>query len=199
MPTFLKHFDTPETFMSAELAIWWYYARDTAILLLTARKYRRKSYYSNKTDNLLLYPPEHLIKENIVNGRKPKDQPRFNGSKSAQSSTIEWLDGLLTAEDIDILERDTTSIEYLAGKLISLVSDGYGCAVKYDLERERYNCTIYRPPNGKQRKHLGLSGNSPDLRDAILVTLYRFDSKFGGVIDDSSPDASSAKQKRRFG
>ena len=199
MRTVLGHFDSPETFMRPDLQQWWVHAEPVVIAVLTQRKYRGKSFYSNQSNNLLLYPPENLIRRDILNGRKPKNQSRFNGSKSEQPAALEWLDGSLTPEDIDVLEHDETSLEYLAGVLISLVSDGYGCSVKLDIERERFNCTIYRPPSGKQRRHLGLSGHSPNLRDALLVTLYRFNIKYGGVLDDSTVGDSSAKQKRRFG
>lgn len=199
MSTIHPHWDSFETFMPVELAVWWRNALPTAMLLLTHPKYRYKSYFGTSSVNLLIYPPELLIRRKILNGRKPKDQSRFNSSESSKPAPLEWLDGQLTPEDIDILERDTVGIEHLASVLVGLVSDGYGVSVKRDFERERFNCTIYRPPFGKQRRHLGLSGNSPDLRDALLVTLYRFEHKFGGVIDDSSPDDAHPKQARRFG
>lgn len=199
MPVSSLHYDHFSNFMSGELALWFYTAWPTILRVLTDRKYRKKSFWSDSSLNLLLYPPEHLIKENILNGRKPKNQSGTNRVKSDQPPPLEWLDGSLTLEDIDFLEHDATSVEHLASVLISLVSDGYGVSVKFDTVRERYNCTIYRPPTGKQRRHLGLSGNSPTVRDAVAVTLYRFEHKFGGVIDDASLDDAHAQQKRRFG
>jgi len=196
---FSPHKAYPEDLLQPELIQWWTHARGTAMLLLTSPKYRKKLVWSDSSDNILIYPPTHYRKRDILNGRKLKNQSRLNSGRAEQSAPIEWLDGLLAAEDLSVLGSDEATLEHLACRLISLVADGYGVAVKYNSEREQYNCTIYRPPYGDERRHLGLSGFSPDLRDALLVTVYRFDVIFGGRINDSSVDDTRVKQKRRFG
>jgi hypothetical protein len=178
---------------------WWVKALPVVIHLLTAVRYRRPVYNSHLSGNLLVYPPKDLLKEYILNGRKPKGSTTGNGDKPSQSPPLEWINAPLTAEDYIALERDASGLEYLSGLLIGLVCRGYGVSVKYDSERRRYNCTIYRPPSDSNRRHMGLSGFAPDVRDAILVTLYRFELKCRGELTDDLVSDSRNKPERRFG
>lgn len=178
---------------------WWISAKSTILHVLEAPRYRRPAFNSHLSGNLLIYPPESLYKENILNGRKPKSSAGGNGGKPQQSSTLVWVNAPLTAEDYIALERETHGIEYLSAVLIGLVCRGYGISVKYDTERKRYNCTIYRPPSDLNRRHMGLSGFAPDLRDAVLVTLYRFEFKCGGELTDDLVGDSHNQPERRFG
>jgi hypothetical protein len=189
----------PVDFFTPELMIWWTEAWPIARDLLLKPQYRRKTSYSDQSGNLLIYPPDFYIKENKVNGRKPKGDGTKSGVSDKQHLPFRWINSPLTSEDYDYLEQQATSLELLASHLIQLVLRGFGVSVKYDYTRKSYNVCIYRPDNSDGRQPLGLSGHSSDLRDAILVTLYRFSIKLGGEFPDRVDEDTSDKPRRRFG
>jgi len=199
MSFFHVHFSYVEDNMNPELAAWWLTAHVVILRVLTSPKYRRPVWGTTLSGNLLIQPPKNLIMETHMNGRKPKSSSSRNGSIPVQPASLEWINSPLTPEDYDLLEHDSASLEYLSGVLIGLVGRCYGVSVKFDSERRRYNCTIYRSPSDGNRRHLGLSGFAPDLRDSILVTLYRFNVKCGGELTDSLVENSSNQSVRRFG
>lgn len=178
---------------------WWVKYRLQVVTDLERGKRSRRSMFGNQTDNLLFYPPISYITEKKMNGRKPKSNASNNSVKSNQSAPIEWVNAPLSDKDYSRLESDTVELEVLSASLIGLVANGYGVSVKYDFERERFNCVIYRPSVGHFKRSLGLSGHAPDLRDAIAVTLYRLHIICGGALTDDTPTATSHQPSKRFG
>lgn len=199
MPFLSPHFPYPEDHVPTCLLSWWVTARPVILRVLESKRYRRPAWNSHLSGNLLIYPPEYLYKEPILNGRKSKGRTIGNGVVPSQSTPLEWVNAPLTSEDYLALEQSTYGLEYLAGCLVGLVSRGYGVSVKYDSQRKRCNCTIYRPPSDTNRRHLGLSGFASDVRDAVLVTLYRFEHKCGGELSDGLVGDAHNQSQRRFG
>lgn len=197
MSIFHPHFSDPETMLSIPLAIWW---RDTHWLVLRelqAHKYRKGIFGSSLSGNLLIYPPGNLIMESEMNGRKPKSNGDKSRSSNGKSLPFRWINVPLTDQDIDILEGEEIGLEQLALNLIQLVGSGIGVSVKYDNAGKSYVVSLYGSDQLNDRQPCGISGASPNLRDAILVSLYRFGVKLSGSFDgQANPD--SVLQPRRF-
>jgi hypothetical protein len=181
-----------------ELALWWYFNSELFLRCLTQPKYHKPLWGSNLSGNLIIYPPKCDIKEEKMNGRKPK-QPvaRFSDS-NAQPSPLRWINIPLTDKDIALLEGETASLEQLAFAFVSLGMHGLGLSIKYDSTRKSYNCSIYGPDLAANMQPCGVSGAAPDLRDALLVSLFRFNSCLQGSFDGQSAKNPTV-QSRRFG
>lgn len=181
-----------------ELALWWYYNSELFLRCLTQSKYHKPFGQNTVTGNLLIYPPKCNIKDGQMNGRKSK-QPvaRFSDS-DGKPSTLQWINISLTDKDIAILESETGDLEQLAFAYISLGMLGLGLSVKYDSARKSYNVCIYGPDMAANMQSCGVSGAAPDLRDALLVSLYKFNSRLQGSFDGQSVK-NAAIQPRRFG
>ena len=189
----------PVDFFTIELMLWWIKAAPVAMDMLLNPKYRRATFGSTLSGNLLIYPLKNLIMETDMNGRKSKDNGAKHSLPANKSLPFGWVNCPLTSEDYDYLEQQTASLELLTSNLIQLVVRGFGVSVKYDHARKSFNVCIYRPDIGDGRQPLGLSGHSTDVRDAILVTLYRFDHKLGGEFPDRIMEGTSNQPSRRFG
>jgi hypothetical protein len=192
------HFSNFEDASPVQLALWWYYNSELFLRCLTQPKYHNPVWNSHLSGNLIIYPPLCNIKENKMNGRKPK-QPvaRFSDS-DVKSSPLRWINIPLTDKDIDLLEQETASLEQLAFAFVSLGMRGLGLSIKYDSARKSYNCSIYGPDMAANMQSCGVSGAAPDLRDALLVSLFRFNSCLQGSFDGQSAK-NPAVQPRRFG
>lgn len=192
------HFEFPSDQMPIELDLWW---RDNAALfirLLTSQKYHKPQFGSSQTGNLLIYPPKCNIKENILNGRKPKRHGSSVGSSDGKSTAFRWINIQLTSEDIDILEGEEASLEQLAYAFIGLGVRGLGLSVKYDSARKSYSVSIYGPDSTNNMQPCGISGAAPDLRDALLVSLYRFNNRLQGSFDGCASEDTNIQPKRFF-
>jgi len=187
----------PDLSTPAVLLTWWRDNYQVFLRALTYDRYRRFYGQGSISNNLLIYPPECNRMENKLNGRKPQRHERGLGSSNAQPSSIRWINIALTSEDLSILEREEASLEQLAFSFVQLGMFGLGLSIKYDRTRKSYSVSIYRPSDATNVQSLGISGASPDLRDALLVSLYRFNHCLGGSFDNA-PDTDATVQPRRF-
>lgn len=191
------HRTFPEDCLPLEAAIWW---RDNSALFLRCLvqpKFHKNRFGSTNTGNLLIYPPLCYRKEDILNGRKPKRSGGGLGSSDVKSATFQWINVPLTDQDLDILEREKASLEQLALAYISLGVQRLGLAVKYDSARKSYTVSIYGCDIRNDNKPCGISGAAADLRDALLVSLYRFNNCLQGSFDGQT-NSDTAIQPRRF-
>jgi len=191
------HRTFPEDFLPLETALWWRDHSELFLRALTQPKYRSKSQFSSLSGNLLIYPPKCNRMENEMNGRKPKRSSPVAGNSNAKPSTFRWINVTLTAEDIDILERETANLEQLALAFIELGVRGFGLSIKYDSARKSYSVSIYGSDMANNNQPCGISGAAADLRDALLVSLFRFNTCLQGSFDDSTTE-NAAIQPSRF-
>lgn len=187
----------PSDLVPIELNVWWRDNSDLFLRCLTAPKYRVSGLFGTMSGNLLIYPPKCSITEEKMNGRKPKRHGTGLGNSDGQPLPFRWINIPLTSEDISTLERETVDLEQLAFGFIQLGMFGLGLSVKYDSARKSYNVSIYRPSDATHLQPCGISGSAPDLRDALLVSLYRFNNCLEGSFDNA-PDQDVALQSGRF-
>lgn len=180
-----------------ELSLWWLNHSGLFLRMLTSPKYHRPSFNSSLTGNLLIYPPKCSIMERQMNGRKSKRNEPQPSNGNGKSLPFRWVNVPLTSEDIDFLEQQTADLELLAFDYIQLGMHGLGLSVKYDTSRKSYSVSIYRPSDAVHVQPIGISGSAPNLRDALLVSLYRFNHCLEGSFDNA-PDTDDAVQPRRF-
>lgn len=190
------HFREYQDYLPVEAALWWQKVSATALALLTQPKYRHGVYGTKLSENLLIYPPQSVIKENILNGRKPKNVVNKSSGGNANASPFRWINVPLTGQDELILEQETADLEQLAPALIQLVLHGLGVSVKYDNARKSYNCSIYGSDNRNNMQPCGISGASSELRDAILVSLFRFNTCLQGSFDGCTLTDTAVQSKR---
>ena len=186
----------PEEFLDSDTAVWW---RDNAAMffrVLTQEKYRRFYLDGNLSNNLLIYPPGFVQMESKMNGRKPKRPSVGSGSVDDKSVAFKWVNIPLTDQDLDILEQETADLEQLALAFISLGMQRLGLSVKYDRVRESYSVSIYGRDMGNAEKPCGVSGTAADLRDALCVSLYRFNTCLQGSFDGSTVEGTTFQPKR---
>jgi hypothetical protein len=181
-----------------ELALWWYYNSELFLRCLMETKYHKPAFGSTLSPNMLIYPPMCHIKDGKMNGRKSKQPVARFGDSDAQSLPLKWINIPLTAENITLLEGETADLEQLAFAFVSLGMLGLGLSIKYDSTRKSYNCSIYGSDISANNQPCGVSGAAPDLRDALLVSLFRFNSCLQGSFDGQSSKNSNV-QSRRFG
>lgn len=131
-----------------------------------------------------------------MNGRKSKQLGSRSSGGDGKSLPFEWINVPLTAEDFDILERETADIEQLALAFIKLGVQRLGLSIKYDRARESYTVSIYGCDMGNANKPCGISGASSDLRDALLVSLYRFNHCLQGSFDGRTNQNTTIQPKR---
>jgi len=195
----LFHSPFPEDVLPLPVAIWFYETWPVFMLMFTRTRYRRPVWGSNLSGNLLIYPPDYVLNGEKMNDNNAKRNGGRNRGKSEQSPSFQWINVTLTDEDYDQLELVTSDLPTLGAMLVGLVVGGYGVTVKYDSERKRFNCTIYRPGGDNNSRPVGLSSFAPDLRDAIAVTLYKFEVKCGGELKPDTSDNSSNQRRQRWG
>jgi hypothetical protein len=177
---------------------WLVPAIPVILKLLTSPRYRAIDRFSGRSVNLLVQPPKKLIMEGLMSGRKPKTNGGRDSIRDSKSPSFRWVNVPLEDTDFDYLERQEATLEQLALDYVQLATRGFGTSVKYDPARKSFNCCIYGSSAGDDSDKCGLSGHSPDLRDALLVTLYRFDIKLQGEFPAFSSD-STIHKSRRFG
>lgn len=190
-------FNLPCDLLPPDAALWWLKNSDLFLRLLRQGKNGKRPFVGNLSHNLLIYPPEYHKVENEMNGRKPKQsQPRPTHS-DGKPLPFQWINVPLTPEDVSILEREEASLEQLALAYLSVGMRGFGLSCKYDFARKSYTVCIYRPNDGTDVQPCGVSGAASDLRDALLVLLFKFNSGLGGSFDNAAVE-SNAIQSRRF-
>lgn len=191
------HYSFPEDCLPFEAAVWWRDHADLFLRVLTTKKYQYPVFGGTLSGNLLIYPPECNIKEIKLNGRKSTRSGSRSGSGDVKSSPIHWCNIPLTPEDLDLLAKETADLEQLALAFVTVGSVGFGLSVKFDSTGKSFNCSIYGPDLSNDGRPCGVSGRSPDLRDALLVLLFRFNSRLQGSFDGQS-NSDTAIQPRRF-
>lgn len=196
MTLFKLHDSFPENVLPLEAAIWWRDNADLFLRCLTAAKYHRAGFNSHLSPNLIIYPPKCNIMENEMNGRKPSRNVAKPGNRNEQPLPFRWLNIALTSEDLNLLERETANLEQLALAFIQLGVLGLGLSIKYDNARKCYNVSIYGSDNANHMQPCGISGSSADLRDALLVSLYRFNSCLQGSFTGSTAEDSMVQPSR---
>lgn len=191
------HFSFPEDCLPIEAAVWWRDNSDLFLRCLTSVKYRRPVYGTSSSGNLLIYPPKCDIKEEILNGRKPKQSGGGLGTGNNKSAAFQWINVSLTAEDVDTLSKEQADLEQLSLAYIAVGGLGFGLSVKYDSAGKSYTVCIYGPDMANDGRPCGVSGRSSDLRDAILVCLFKFNNRLQGSFDGVS-NQDATVQSRRF-
>ena len=191
------HFGFPEDCLPIEAAIWWRDNYDLFLRCLTSKKYAKPLYGTTVSGNLLIYPPKCDIKESILNGRKSTKSGSRSGAGAGVSTAFQWVNVSLTAEDLDTLAGETADLEQLSLAFVAVGAVGFGLSVKFDSAGKSYTCCIYGPDNANDGRPCGISGRSPDLRDALLVLLFKFNNRLQGSFDGVS-NQDAIVQSRRF-
>ena len=190
------HRTFPEDCLPLEAALWWSNHAELFLRVLTSPKYRRHGQYSNQSENLLIYPPECNVMETNMNGRKSKQLSNRPTNSASQSLPFFWANITLTAEDVDTLSGEKANLEQLALAYISVGAIGLGLSVKYDFVGKSYTVCIYGRDSGNDMRPCGVSGQSSDLRDAILVCLFKFNNRLQGSFDGVSSHDNSIQSTR---
>lgn len=190
------HFGFVEDCLPLEAALWWRDHSELFLRVLTSPRYRRAGYDSDKSGNLLIYPPKCDIKETILNGRKSTKPSTRPATGASESLPFQWINIPLTPEDLAVLSTETAGLEQLSLAYISLGAVGLGLSVKFDFTRKSYTVCIYGPDNAANMRPCGISGQSPDLRDALLVCLYKFNNRLQGSFDGSTGETNSIQSGR---
>jgi len=190
-------YEFPSDYVPIETNIWWRDHSDLFLRCLTQGKYLKPRFNSPSTGNLLIYPPKTNRMENEMNGRKPKRHEPSVGNRDAKSTAFRWINISLTSEDLDILEQETASLEQLAYAFIQLGVFGLGLSVKFDSARKSYTVSIYGSDISNNMQPCGISGSATELRDALLVSLYRFNHGLQGSFDGCT-NKDATVQPNRF-
>jgi len=190
------HWQDPETFLPLETALWWRDHKELFLRALTQPKYRGKSQFSDLSGNLIIYPPKCNRMENEMNGRKPQRHGTGSSNGNGKSLPFKWINVTLTAEDIATLERETASLEQLALAYIELGVLGLGLSIKYDSVRKHFSVSIYGSDMANNNQPCGISGSATELRDALLVSLYRFNTCLQGSFDGSTTSDATVQSGR---
>lgn len=191
------HWEYPESFLPIETALWWRDHSDLFFQVVMSPRYHKAVFGSELSGNLLIYPPKCDIKEDILNGRKLKRSGTGPDSSDGKSLPFQWVNVALADQDFDILERETANIEQLALAYLNLGVQRLGLAVKFDNARKSYTVSVYGSDSRNNMQPCGVSGSAPDLRDALLVLLYKFNNRLQGSFDGSTSQ-NTAVQSRRF-
>ena len=196
MSVLYHHFEEYQEFLPLDAALWFRETKDLVVSMLRSTKFKRGIFGTSLSGQLLIYPPENIRMENILNGRKPKRDGSQPSNGNGKPSTFRWVNIPLTSQDELILEQETADIELLSSSLIQLVVRGFGVSVKYDNARKSYNCSIYGCDLRNNMQPCGISGSASDVRDAILVSLYRFNTCLQGSFDGSTLEDTTFQPKR---
>jgi hypothetical protein len=143
--------------------------------------------------DLGLYMPREKKKNGTAS-----DNGVNNGRSAGSGVKWQWGNCKLSNEDISSLERDTSSLEYLASCLVALGADGYGFSCKPVDQGESHCCTIYRPDYPSKGNTVGVSSFGGNIRDAILTCLYKLDHYGGGDFSGFDLEMPAEGTKPRF-
>ncbi len=126
--------------------------------------------------------------------QKPRSK---NGNNNAGSSTgsdkslgglgtVQWINIRLSPEDVLELERSEATLEYLGARFVELAVSGLNISLKPVDGGRSFCATLIRPPHEGSSGSVGLSGFGGNVRDALLVLVYKFDVICGGEADTLS-------------
>lgn len=134
-------------------------------------------------------------------GKQNDNTGNTGGNRNfGQSSGNEWkwANIELSSADIDILTNSNTTLEYLAGCIAVLANDGIGVTIKPVDSGKSVCVTIYRPDFQGNGYTVGISSFGGNVRDALLVTLYKLDEKLGGEFNNAVEYVQAIPPKSRF-
>lgn len=131
--------------------------------------------------------------QNATRGNTP---PRIG--ESSHRDELKWLNIRLEADDLDTLEQSDATLEYLSACIVGLANDGFGISIKPVDKGESICCTIIGSHPDFDGVSYGLSSFAGNVRDALLVSLYKLDEKLGGTFNNADKFAVPAKQTSRF-
>jgi hypothetical protein len=177
--------------------VWWRDHSDLFLRSLWNVKYLKPAFGSSLSGNLLIYPKEPNRMESEMNGRKSNKHGAGLGNGDGKSLPFQWINVQLTPEDLNLLSAETVDIEQLAYSFIGLGMRGLGLSVKYDSTRKSYAVSIYGSDSANNDRPCGISGAASDLRDALLVSLFRFNSCLQGSFDGRT-NTDTVFQSGRF-
>jgi len=126
------------------------------------------------------------------------DNGRNDDSGTRSNAKWQWGNCRLSNEDIANLDRDTSTLEYLATCLVTLGNDGFGFSCKPVDKGESRNCTIYRPDFPAVGVIVGVSAFGGNIRDAILTCLYKLDTYGGGDFSGFDLEVQDSSARPRF-
>jgi hypothetical protein len=197
MNVYHPHLEFPSNLVPIEINLWWRDNADLFLRCIISPKFHKSWEGSSLSGNLIIYPPMCNIKENILNGRKSKRNVPGMGVRHDEPAPFRWINLPLTSEDINLLEQEEASLEQLAYAYIQLGVRGFGLSIKFDNTREQYICSIYGSDFSNNNQPCGISGAATQLRDALLVSLYRFNNRLQGSFDGKS-NTDTTVQSTRF-
>lgn len=123
---------------------------------------------------------------------------RFNSSGTVERNELKWLNIKLEPDDIVALEQSDATFEYLAASVVGLGNDGIGISIKTLDQGETHCVTLIGSDGTSDSLSFGISSFAGNLRDALLVALYKFDEKLGGDFTNAAHFVSNQKQGSRF-
>jgi len=123
---------------------------------------------------------------------------RFSDSRQGERNELKWLNIRLEVNDVNALEQSDATFEYLSASIVGLANDGIGVSIK-SVDNGKSCCvTLIGSDLSGSGDTFGLSSFAGNVRDALLVALYKFDEKLGGTFDNGSEFVSDTKQGARF-
>lgn len=126
--------------------------------------------------------------------QKPRTKNGNNNARSGAggnkslggSGTVQWCNIRLAPEDVLDLERSEATLEYLGARFVELAVSGANISLKPADGGQSFCATLICPPHEGSSGSVGLSGFGGNVRDALLVLVYKFDVICGGEIDTLS-------------
>jgi len=109
-----------------------------------------------------------------------------------------WINIRLTDEDIAVLSNADDTLEYLAASVLALAMEGVNITVKSMDGGETICCTLNRPDSDNRGGVSGISSFSGTVRDALLVSLYKYERLLGGEWDNIAHFAETMGSRPRF-
>lgn len=135
---------------------------------------------------------------------RKKGEPNASGDRfkrdnsGVQRNDIKWLNIKLTDEDVNELTASDATFEFLVASVVGLCTDGLALSIKTVDEGKSYCVTLIGSNLGSSGAAYGLSSFAGELRDALLVSLYKFDTYLEGDISNGDKFVNSTQQDKRF-
>lgn len=130
-----------------------------------------------------------------------KDAPgnsRFERGTEMRGNEWKWVNIPITDADIDELSGSESTFEFLAASLCALAGDGIGFSIKLIDSGKSFCVTLNGPDIPGGSTIYGVSSFAGELRDALLVALYKFDIHLEGDWSNVTKLVEAAKPRQRF-
>jgi hypothetical protein len=121
-----------------------------------------------------------------------------NSRSESGGTEWKWANIPLESADIEHLEQSDLTFEFLAAAVVLLADDGIGVTVKPIDGGKSICCTLYRSDPDNSGVIVGVSSFGGNTRDALLVSVYKLDTKLGGEFSNVSEYVSDTKPRQRF-